>query len=73
VVPEGQLSFFDVKDGWEPLCKILGKEVPDLPFPRANDSKAMEELAQKIVVKRLKRWGVIVAGLAVGIALWYRH
>ena len=23
----------DVKDGWEPLCKFLGKTLPDEPFP----------------------------------------
>lgn len=73
VVPQGQLFFFDVKDGWEPLCKILGRDVPDVPFPRVNDSKATEELAQKMVVKGLKRWAVIFAGLAAGVALWYRH
>lgn len=72
VVPEGQLYFFDVKDGWEPLCEILGKEVPDVPFPRVNDAKATEELAQKMVVKGLKRWAVVFTGLAVGVALWYR-
>jgi hypothetical protein len=73
VVPQDQLFFFDVKDGWEPLCKILGRDVPDVPFPRVNDSKATEELAQKMVVKGLKRWAVIFAGLAAGVALWYRH
>lgn len=29
---------FNVKQGWEPLCAFLGKEVPDIPFPRVNDS-----------------------------------
>ncbi len=23
-------------DGWEQLCPFLGKEIPDIPFPRAN-------------------------------------
>ncbi|KAF3036816.1 hypothetical protein E8E12_006173 [Didymella heteroderae] len=73
VVPEDQLFFFDVKDGWGPLCKILDKEVPDVPFPRVNDSKATEELAQKMVLKGLKRWAIIFTALAVGVALWYRH
>jgi hypothetical protein len=40
VVPEDRLVFFNVKDGWGPLCKALAKEVPaDIPFPRVNDSR----------------------------------
>jgi len=69
VVPEGKLLFFDVKDGWEPLCETLGKEVPDVPFPRVNDSKTTEELAQKMEVKGLQRWAVTFAGLTAGVAL----
>mmetsp|Transcript_102195 Transcript_102195/g.318307 ORF Transcript_102195/g.318307 Transcript_102195/m.318307 type:complete len:322 (-) Transcript_102195:128-1093(-) len=33
VVPPERLLVFDVKDGWGPLCKFLGVEVPDVPFP----------------------------------------
>ena len=25
-----------MKEGWEPLCKFLGKEIPEQPFPRKN-------------------------------------
>jgi len=25
-----------VKEGWEPLCKFLGKDIPEKPFPRKN-------------------------------------
>lgn len=72
-VPEDRLFFFDVKDGWEPLCKILGKDIPDVPFPRVNDSKATEELAQKMVLKGLKRWAISFAVVAVAVGLWYRR
>lgn len=71
VVPEDQLFFFDVKDGWEPLCRILGKEVPDVPFPRVNDSKATEELAQRMLLRGLKRWAVMFTVLAVWAAWRY--
>ena len=27
---------FNVTEGWEPLCKFLGKEIPQQPFPRKN-------------------------------------
>lgn len=35
-VPSEKLLVFNVKEGWEPLCKFLGVEVPDHPFPRMN-------------------------------------
>ena len=38
-VPADRLLVFDVKQGWEPLCKFMGMAVPDTPFPRSNDQK----------------------------------
>ena len=37
-VPPENLLVFNVKQGWEPLCKFLGKPIPDKPFPRCNDT-----------------------------------
>ena len=37
-VPTDRLLTFNVKEGWEPLCKFLGKPVPSTPFPRMNDT-----------------------------------
>ncbi|KAJ3125306.1 hypothetical protein HK098_000370 [Nowakowskiella sp. JEL0407] len=36
-VPSDKLLLFNVKEGWGPLCKFLGKPIPDKPFPRVND------------------------------------
>lgn len=36
VVPKEKLLVFHPKDGWEPLCKFLGKPVPEGPFPKVN-------------------------------------
>lgn len=33
-VPREKLLVFNVEEGWGPLCRFLGVEVPDLPFPR---------------------------------------
>jgi hypothetical protein len=41
VCPKDKLLIFDVKQGWEPLCKFLGKPIPDVPFPNLNDTKQM--------------------------------
>ena len=34
--PKDKLLVFNVKEGWEPLCKFLEKEIPDKPFPWKN-------------------------------------
>ena len=40
VVPKEKLFFYNVKEGWEPLCKILDVPVPKVPFPHNNDKAA---------------------------------
>ena len=68
-VPEDRLFFVDVKEEWEPLCKILGEEVPKgVPFPRINDGEAIENLSKEMVGKGLLRWAGMfaTAGVAVG-------
>ena len=35
-VPAERLLVYRVQDGWEPLCRFLGVDVPDEPFPRVN-------------------------------------
>jgi len=39
-VPADRLLKFSVAEGWEPLAKFLGVDVPDTPFPRVNDKAA---------------------------------
>ncbi|KIX03408.1 uncharacterized protein Z518_06960 [Rhinocladiella mackenziei CBS 650.93] len=39
LVPKENLLEFNVKQGWEPLCRFLGKEVPPKPFPHVNGSR----------------------------------
>ncbi|MDQ2713705.1 MAG: sulfotransferase family protein [Chloroflexota bacterium] len=36
-VPPAKLLVYTVKEGWEPLCRFLGVEVPDTPFPHLNE------------------------------------
>jgi hypothetical protein len=44
VIPEEQLLIFQVKDGWEPLCKFLDVPVPNEEFPRTNNREEFWEL-----------------------------
>ena len=38
-VPKERLLVIDVEEGWEPLCKFLGKPVPATPLPRTNSTR----------------------------------
>ena len=33
---EDRLLVYEVKEGWEPLCRFLGKDVPKEAFPRKD-------------------------------------
>ena len=68
-VPPDRLVFFDVRDGWGPLCAALGVDVPaDCAFPRVNDSAAIETVANMHVRRGLARWAVILAVGAASVA-----
>nr|XP_039258543.1 uncharacterized protein LOC120335113 [Styela clava] len=36
ICPKEKLLIYNVKDGWEPLCKFLDKDVPEKSFPVVN-------------------------------------
>jgi hypothetical protein len=64
-VPADRLIFYEVKDGWEPLCQALNLPVPAVPFPRINDSHAIEAFAKKHILRALTRWAVILGTLTI--------
>jgi hypothetical protein len=42
-VPADRLLVYEVKQGWEPLCRFLGVPVPEgTPFPRLNDRETFQ-------------------------------
>ena len=47
-LPPEKLLVFDVKEGWEPLCRFLEVPVPDKPFPRLNDTEAFRERVRQM-------------------------
>lgn len=36
LIPPERLLVFDVREGWEPLCRFLDVPVPSTPFPRSH-------------------------------------
>jgi hypothetical protein len=77
VVPKDRLLDFKLEDGWAPLCAFLGKDIPDVPFPRANEIRAFKEklaIMMKQAGKRILRNFVPYIGAAVAtmaVLLWY--
>jgi hypothetical protein len=43
-----RLLVFDVREGWEPLCRFLEVPVPSEPFPRLNDTASTQALIQRM-------------------------
>jgi hypothetical protein len=71
-VPQSNLLEFQWEDGWEPLCRFLGKEVPEGDYPRSNDAASTVKIHNflywlRIVKLGWKPFGVLVA---FGIAMW---
>jgi hypothetical protein len=58
----GDLLVLNLADGegWEPLCRFLGKEIPDVPFPRRNDAASRRRRWRESKT----RWGRIRVSLA---------
>ncbi|KJX94453.1 hypothetical protein TI39_contig4193g00007 [Zymoseptoria brevis] len=48
-VPADRLLEFNVKEGWKPLCDFLGKEIPDVPFPRINHREEWDKSTANMV------------------------
>lgn len=43
VVPPERLLVYEVKQGWEPLCRFLEVPVPETPFPHVNDTETFQQ------------------------------
>jgi hypothetical protein len=35
-LPPERLLVYEIAEGWAPLCRFLGRPVPDAPFPHVN-------------------------------------
>ena len=44
LVGPDKLLEFEARQGWEPLCKFLGKDIPATDFPRVNDAETFRKL-----------------------------
>ena len=73
-VPADRLLVFRVQDGWEPLCRFLGREVPaDVPFPHLNEGKeTLKSLArERLFGPVLRKVPYALAAAALVAVLWW--
>ncbi|KAH7230552.1 uncharacterized protein BKA55DRAFT_583037 [Fusarium redolens] len=74
VTPAERLLEFRLDQGWEPLCRFLGKDVPEDNFPRLNESAWFDEKANILVrqglrdgLKKMMPWVIVI----IGVCYWY--
>lgn len=48
-IPIDQLLEYEISEGWEPICKFLGVEVPELPFPYKNKTIDFQQQIGKMI------------------------
>jgi hypothetical protein len=76
LVPRERLLEYRIGEGWEPLCKFLGKPIPEEPFPETNDTQAFNDRVQKLtggaVVRTLALKYLLPAILVVVCILYAR-
>ena len=77
--PKERLLEYRLGEGWEPLCKFLGKEMPDLPFPRINEVAALKAKVRKTQWELLKgaagtlsRYFAPIVVVGIAMRYWYR-
>ena len=61
-LPPERLLVFDVREGWEPLCKFLEVDVPDTDFPRVNSRDETRKLLDAMMA--IQAGGDISAAMA---------
>lgn len=69
LVPKENLLEWSVEDGWEPLCKFLGKPVPNEPFPNTNNAEGFQQRMVDWMTmqnRRLRRNVMITSSVLVG-------
>nr|CAB3263058.1 uncharacterized protein LOC100187240 [Phallusia mammillata] len=79
--PKDKLLVYNIKDGWEPLCNFLDKEIPPVSFPHKNKGGNIfdELIASHGIFQKLKQEAIyvtsiigVVSAIAVGGILKWR-
>nr|XP_039268203.1 uncharacterized protein LOC120343149 [Styela clava] len=70
--PKDRLLICDLREGWEPLCEFLGKDVPDTPFPHENERGKLAEtwMKRSPIFKRMQN-EMMISLSVIGLILCY--
>lgn len=78
--PPERLLIFQLRQGREPWCKFLGKPVPDVPFPRVNDTGELNKLVavysaagMRTGLMDVARRAALVEALLISATVWYLY
>jgi len=66
LVPPERLLLYRMGQGWDPICRFLGRPVPAVEFPRVNESEA----AKKHIQDSIRRYAVRGAKTATIRLVW---
>ena len=79
ITPKERLLLFQLDQGWEPLCKFLDKPIPDVPFPKVNETTAVQEKINLYIAQSYKRTlvnflrrAVPVVVVLLATLMWWR-
>ena len=66
-----EVLVWKAQDGWEPLCKFLGHEVPKgEPFPWVNDAATVQTVKRILVARGLLSWAAIFGSTYAAWMYW---
>ena len=78
VTPPERLLLYQLDQGWKPLCKFLSKPVPDVPFPKVNDTEELNKLVALYIAEGMRRGLMDIAQkaapavvLLLSVLAWY--
>ncbi|KAL9050520.1 MAG: hypothetical protein Q9162_006585 [Coniocarpon cinnabarinum] len=64
IAPRERFLDYRLDQGWEPLCRLLGKPIPEEAFPRLNEAAWFQEKIGLLVKRGV--WSVLKNGLIYG-------
>jgi hypothetical protein len=69
-IPKEKLLIYSVDQGWEPLCRFLGVDVPQREFPNVNDRASIKKMimrATMLAYLTLMIMALMTTGLLYGL------
>ena len=66
-IPAYKLLIYHVKEGWGPLCEFLNVDVPEIPFPKVNDTA---EMLRNFAIIKMLPYVFILSIVAISLILF---